>query len=79
MSRFGRSLTTFVVVAVVFEVLALALIHGSTTKWVVTGIIILFLLYIAGLAVRGWRRQSRIDYPAVMTGRVVRSRHWRLF
>lgn len=79
MSRFGRRLTTFVVVAIAFEILALALIHGSTTKWVVTGIIVLFVLYLAGLAVRGLRRQTHIDYPAVMTGRVVRSRHWRLF
>lgn len=79
MQEFISRLTVFAIIAAVFEVLALVLIHGLVTRWVVTGLVVLFVLYLLVLAVRGWRRQARIDYPAVMTGRVVHKRHWHLF
>lgn len=79
MRLFIRRLTLFAIVAAAFEMVALSLIRGPATSWVVTGIVVLFVLYMLILALRGWRRQSRIEFPPVMTGRVVRKRHWRLF
>lgn len=79
MKHMLKRVAVFAVIAAIFEIVALLLIHGRVTGLILTALVVLFFLYMAVLAVRGWARQSHIDFPPVMTGRVVRKRHWRLF
>ncbi|WP_188880466.1 hypothetical protein [Alicyclobacillus cellulosilyticus] len=73
-----RRLTGFIIISIVFEVIAL-LSRIRAAAWVVDACIILLAMYLLVLAVQGWRRQKRIDLPPSMPGHVVRRRHWRLF
>lgn len=74
-----RRLLSFALVAAIFEVLALILKANAVVFWLVEAIIALFVLYLVWLAVRGWRKQLTLTVHPVMTGRVVRRRHWHLF
>ncbi|MCL6548144.1 MAG: hypothetical protein K6T30_04450 [Alicyclobacillus sp.] len=77
--RLARRLLVFAIAALVFEVLALFVNLRGSVWWLLDLIIALAVLYLVVLAVRGWRKQTRLDLPPSMTGRVVRKRHWRLF
>ncbi|MDQ0190588.1 hypothetical protein JI721_00565 [Alicyclobacillus cycloheptanicus] len=79
MGKMLRRLAWFASGAALFEILALILIQNRTVGWIVTALVILFFVYLAVLAVRGWRRQTRLQLPPVMRGRVIRRRHWHLF
>lgn len=74
-----KRLIWFSFAAGVFEILALTLAVNTVVYWAVTAIITLFVLYLLWLSVRGWRKQAGLTLHPVMTGRVVRRRHWHLF
>ena len=69
----------YVIAAGIFEVLALVFINNPRTMWVVQAIVGLFVLYLLVLAVKGWSRQNHLRFDPVMTGKVVRRKHWHLF
>jgi threonine/homoserine/homoserine lactone efflux protein len=61
------------------EIIGLAISLFYHISWVLDILIVLFALYLAFLAVRGWRKQINIDMPDILQGKTVRKRHWRLF
>jgi len=72
-------LTRFILIACVFEVIALIVSEFYTVAWVLDILICLVILYLVVLIVRGLVRQSKIEFPEIMSGKVVRKRHWHLF
>ncbi|MCL6444579.1 MAG: hypothetical protein K6T83_14195 [Alicyclobacillus sp.] len=74
-----KRLWTFVVLAVVFQAIALVAVHVRQVSWLLEVIVAFIVLYLLWLALNGWQRQSRIDLPPSMGGTVVRKRHWTLF
>lgn len=69
----------FLLLAACVETLALLMSVNPLLERVLEGVVALVGLYLIVLAVRGWRRQGRLELPQVMQGRVVRKRHWHLF
>lgn len=74
-----RRLVQFTVLAVVFEGIALAIALSLRVTWLLEVIVGLFVLYFIAMGIRGWRRAVSTQLPQLMTGRVVRRRHWHLF
>lgn len=74
-----KRLVLFAIAAGLFEVFALILAVNAVVFWIVEAVIVLFVLYLVLLAVRGWRKQLDLTVHPIMTGRVVRKRHWHLF
>ncbi|QQE80781.1 hypothetical protein [Alicyclobacillus sp. SO9] len=74
-----KKLTTFIIASAVFEIIALVLIGKQASHWILDAIVALVLLYLAVMALAGWRKQVKIDLPQVQKGRIVKKRHWRMF
>jgi len=74
-----RTLTRFICGSILFEVIALAVLHFTAANWLIDAIILVAIAFLLYLAVQGWRRQQNLQIPEVMTGKVIRKRHWHLF
>ncbi len=74
-----KSIARFVGIAVLFEIVALVISRFYHISWILDILIVLFVLYLAFLAARGWRRQASIQMPDILQAKTVRKRHWHLF
>lgn len=73
------NLLKFIAIGTIFEIVALLVKLSQIFSLVVDCMIFLGVMYFIFLAVRGWIKQKKISIPEVMTGKVVRKRHWHLF
>jgi len=73
-----KTLITFIVVAVVFEVIAQLAIGIDTQgwQWFLEIIVILAILFLVVSGIIGWIREAKRDLPQVQGGTVIRKRHW---
>lgn len=74
-----KRLWIFLIAAVVVEGIAIPISSGRWPSWLMDGMIAVAVIYGGFLALRGWRKQAKLEIPPAMGGKVVRSRHWRLF
>ncbi|MBX5436736.1 MAG: hypothetical protein IRZ33_05900 [Alicyclobacillaceae bacterium] len=77
--KLTRRLLLFAVIALLFEGLALIVCLRRTVSWLLYVVIGLVALYLLAIAVRGWRKQARLNLPPSMPGHVLRRRHWKMF
>jgi hypothetical protein len=73
-----KRLLAFVIVAALFETIALVGTNGHVPRWVLGILVVMAILYPAILAVKKMRKQILTDLPPSMTAKTVRKRHWHL-
>jgi hypothetical protein len=74
-----KPVARFIGIACLVEFVGLAISLYYHISWILDILITLFALYLAFLAVRGWKKQINIDLPEILQAKTVRKRHWRLF